>query len=159
MLANEDAAIDADDLAVGEGIVQHLGSTLVIVRLIVGRIEYCTIDDEEVGVGGRQTLVAFAGYCIGKVRFEDGSGKRKSQEAEGFAIDGAKPFELLFHLLQGLVMDIVRIFALHIDDGVVGAESGQGVDVGVGVVTQEEAIVEPKDTLCAKVVEEPALER
>ena len=76
MLANEDAAIDADDLAVGEGIVQHLGSTLVVVRLIIGRIEHGTIDDEEVGIGGRQTLVAFAGYCIGEVRFEDGSRER-----------------------------------------------------------------------------------
>ena len=56
-------------------------------------------------------------------------------------------------------MNVVRIFALHIDDGVVGAESGQGVDVGVGVVTQEEAIVEPKDTLCTEVIEEPTLER
>ena len=56
-------------------------------------------------------------------------------------------------------MDVVGVLTLHIDDSVVGAESGQGVDVGVGVVTQEEAIVEPKDTLCAKVVEEPTLER
>ena len=159
MLANEDAAIDANDFAFGEGVAQHLGSTLVVVRLVVGRIEHGSINDEEVGIGSRQTLVSFADHSIGEVRFKDGSGERESQQSEWFAFDGAKSFELLFHLLQGFVMDIVGVVALHIDDGVIGTESGQGIDVGVGVVTQQEAIVEPQDTLGTEVVEEPTLER
>ena len=75
MLADEYAAIDADDLAVGEGFAEYLGSPLVILRLVVGGIEHGTIDDEEVGIGGGQTLIAFFGHCIGEIRFEDRSGK------------------------------------------------------------------------------------
>ena len=43
-----------------------------------------------------------------------------------------------------------RIVALDIDDGVVGAETSEGVDVRIGVVARQIAVVEPKDAFGAE---------
>ena len=56
VLDDDTLAVDANDVAVGEGVGDGLGGFVVEVGLSVGRVEHGIVDNEEVGVGGRQTL-------------------------------------------------------------------------------------------------------
>ena len=63
MLPNEHTTVDADDLAVRECFLQLRQGFCVLVWLGVSGNQHGAIDDEEVGVGGWQTvaLVIIAG--------------------------------------------------------------------------------------------------
>ena len=58
MLFDNTTAIDANDLSIREGLADDPQGLGVEVGLSVGGTEYGTVDDEEVGVGGRQTVIA-----------------------------------------------------------------------------------------------------
>ena len=51
VLANQWAAVHADDVVMGEGLCEHGCGLLVMFRLRVGGIEHGTVEDEIVGVG------------------------------------------------------------------------------------------------------------
>ena len=56
VLANDGAAVDADNLAVGEGLSDDAQGLGIEVGLGVGGYQYGTIDDQIVGIGGRQSV-------------------------------------------------------------------------------------------------------
>ena len=56
MLDDYRTAVDADNLAVGEGVSDYSCCLGVEVGLGVGGIEHRSVDDEEIGVGGWQTF-------------------------------------------------------------------------------------------------------
>ena len=56
MLDDYGAAVNADNLAVGEGIGDYCGCLGIAVGLSVCGIQYRSVDDEEIGVGGWQTF-------------------------------------------------------------------------------------------------------
>ena len=61
MLDDDRATVDADNLAVGEGVSDYSCCLGVEVGLGVGGIEHRSVDDEEIGVGGRQALGILSG--------------------------------------------------------------------------------------------------
>ena len=56
MLLDDTSTIDANDLPSRESFANHTHSLSIEVRLIVGWHKYCTINDEEVSIGGRKSL-------------------------------------------------------------------------------------------------------
>ena len=56
VLANEHTAIDGHNVVLGEGFLQLATSEIVILRLTIGGKKYGLVDDEEIGIGGRQTV-------------------------------------------------------------------------------------------------------
>ena len=127
VLANEGTAVDTHNLIAGEGLLKHLGSTTVVVRLGVGGIEHGSVQDEEVGVGGRQTFAVF----------HHGVGHGQGEQTIRSARKGTEGLQLLFHLTEGIVMFVLPVVTLHIDNGVVGAEAGQGINVTVRIGSTE----------------------
>ena len=79
VLADDGTAVDGDDFAVGIGEGDGAESLGVEVGLRVGRHKNGTVDDEIVGIGGRETVVTII----------DGTGERELQQAIGPAVDGA----------------------------------------------------------------------
>ena len=69
MLADENAAVDADDLMLRESLLKLASCQLVVVSLPVGGHENSSVDNEEVGVGSRQPMAI--------VRVADGFGHRE----------------------------------------------------------------------------------
>ena len=55
-------------------------------------------------------------------------------------------------------MLIGGVGALHVGDGIVRAEASEGVDVAVGVVTGEVAVVKPQDTIGMEVMQQTLLD-
>src|SRR3546814_4706071 len=91
-------------------------------------------DDREVGVAGRQATAVVV----------DRPGPRQRKQPVGPAVAGPQGGDLVGHRLELGVMRVGRGVAGLEDDGVIGGEAGEGVDVGVGVVALEVAVVEPQ---------------
>ena len=104
VLFDNASTVDADDLPVGEGLTDDSQRFGVEVGLSVGGTEYGTVDDEEVGVGGRQTVVAVV----------DGSGHREFLQTVGPSVDGAEGLQLFFHQPQLVVLFVLGVVAAHI---------------------------------------------
>ena len=109
MLENQGGAIDADDLAVGKGLGDDRQRFFVLAA-IVGRDEDGAVDDQEVGVGGRQALAAWA---------EAGLRPGEGEEAVGVVIRSAEGAELISHALQLCIMFVAGIVTKDVGDGVV----------------------------------------
>ena len=58
VLADDGAAIDADHLAVWVSLLDDGTCLVVKIRLSIGGVEYGTVDNQIVSVGGGQTVVA-----------------------------------------------------------------------------------------------------
>ena len=56
VLADDSAAVDAHNLAVGEGLSDDSQGFGIEVGLVVGGYEYGTIDDQIVGISGRKPV-------------------------------------------------------------------------------------------------------
>ena len=56
MLANDGERVYADNLPVGEGKLYLAACLFVFLGLIVGRVDHRTIQYEEVGIGGWQSV-------------------------------------------------------------------------------------------------------
>ena len=65
VLADEDAAVDGDDVVLGEGLLQLATGEVVGVGLTVGGHQHGAVDGEEVGVGGGQAM-AVVGVVDGR---------------------------------------------------------------------------------------------
>ena len=111
VLADDGAAVDGDHLPVGEGLGDEAEGLGVEVRLVVGRAEYCPVDDEEIGVGGRQTITLGAQSVI---RLVDRSRHGKSEQTVGTPLEGAERPKLFLHELEFGILRVVRIVAAHI---------------------------------------------
>ena len=79
VLTDDGTAVDGDDFTVGIGEGDGAECLGVEVGLSVGGDEDGTVDDEVVGIGGGEAVVAIV----------DGTGKRESQQTIGTAVEGA----------------------------------------------------------------------
>ena len=133
MLLDDGTAVDAYDVAVGEGSADGLHGLCVEVGLGVGGHEHGSVDDEIVGVGGGQSV----GLVV------DGAGQWQSEQSVGLSVECAQLLQFSFHFCQVGVL----VVACRIYNGVVGTDAHQCVDVSVGVVAYETAMTEPDDAL------------
>ena len=56
MLLDNSPTVNANNLSVRESLLDDVHRLLVKVWLVVGRHQYCTVDDQVVGVCSRQTI-------------------------------------------------------------------------------------------------------
>ena len=147
MLTDEYGAVDANDFMVWKGELQLTACLFVVGGLAIGGAEDGAVDDEEIGVGGRESLVAVA----------DGVGHGKGNQAVGTAVGGAECLQLGFHVLEVGMLGVGGVGGLDIGNGVVRAEACEGVDVSVGVVALQMSVVEPEDALGVEVAEQALL--
>lgn len=84
----------------------------------------------------------------------DGVGHGEGDEVVWETVAGAVRHEVLFHLREGGVVLVGGIVALDIEDCVVGGETGERVNVGIGIVAGEVAVVDPQDAVGAERVAE-----
>ena len=47
-------------------------------------------------------------------------------------------------------MLVTRVVACHMDDSVIGTETRQSIDMGIGVVSCQVAVFQPEKTVCAE---------
>ena len=104
VLADDGAAVDADNIAAREGCGDELQGLCVEVGLAIGRAEHGTVDDEEVGIGGWKTLSVII----------DCAWHRQAEQAVGLAVERAQGVELLLHQLQLVVLLVAGVVARDI---------------------------------------------
>ena len=76
MLADDSACVESDDGMVGKGLLDNAEGPGIVVGLGVGGYDDRSVEDDEIGIGGRQT-VAF---------FIDGVGHGQRQEPIGLTL-------------------------------------------------------------------------
>ena len=141
VLADDGAGVDGQDVVVGEGGGEDAGCLVVFRRLVVGGQDDASVDDEEVGVGGWQAV------AVGLV---DGVGQGEPVQSVGLAVGSLEGLHLLLEGLEVGIVLIGGIVAIGVEQGVVGRHTDDGVDVAVGVVAAEVAVVDPDDALGAE---------
>ena len=132
VLLDERAAIDAYNFVLGECFFERFCGFAVIVRLCVCGVEHAVVHDEEVRVCCRQTLAVLVVYGIGR-----GQGNHPVW----VAVSSAQRCNLLFHSAKVGILCIVLVGTLHIYNGVGGCKACNGIDVTIGVVADEIAVV------------------
>ena len=91
MLDNQRAAIDPYDLIARKGLLQLLDSHLVMLGISVCGHQYSSVDDKEIGVGGRQAL---------SLVIENRRSHRERHEIIGQAITRPQSAKFLFHKME-----------------------------------------------------------
>ena len=134
MLAHYCAGVDSDDVKTGEGQANGFHCLSVEVWLTISGHDDSTIDDDKVGVSGGQTQIVLI----------NGVGHGKSQKTIGASVGGAEIAQLLFQRLKITLLLVALIVASHINQCVAWGETHDGVDVAVGVVAHQRAVIEPK---------------
>ena len=131
VLPDQRQAINADNFTVGEAELEPLQHHRVR-RVAIGRYQHGTIDNEEVRIGRRHTLAGIVELCA-----------RPGQRHQPVrpAIGGTECLQLRRHRFQFRIMFVSRIVASNVGDGVRIAQAREGVDVAVGVVAGEGAVL------------------
>ena len=137
VLSDDGAGIEGDNGAVGEGSGDDAQGLGIFLGLGISGNKHCTVENQEVGISRRQAL-AFIQNC---------RSHRQFQQAIGPSVGGAKRAELLLKCLKISEVRIAGVVAAHVEERVVGCAAHDGVDVAVGVVADEVAVVEPHDAL------------
>ena len=137
VLAHDDAAVDTDAFAVGESACDGIAGQQVFGGLMVGGVDDCPIDDQEVSVSG--------GKPFSVVPY--GVGQWQRNEPIRFARGCSEGLQLAFHRVEIGKMFICLIFALGIEQRIVWSQAHRGVYVPVGIVARQRAVVYPHDTL------------
>jgi hypothetical protein len=140
VLAYDNRCIERDDLTAGEGLLNDTDGCLVLCGLIINRENDSAIDDEEVGIGRGKSLIII----------HHGIGHGEFQEPVRLVLRCAKRFQFLFQFAKVLILWIVLVLASYIDEGVVGTDPYNRVDVTVRIIADEVAVVEPNDALSAE---------
>ena len=133
MLADERSTVDAHDFSTREGFADELACLDVIFGLSIHRHQHLVVHHQEVGIGGRQT----------RNLVKDGIGQRQFDEVVMIALGIGEQFEVLFHLHQRFEVLVLRIIATRVKDDAAGCKTSQRVDVSVGIVASEFAMIEP----------------
>ena len=139
-------AVDADNLAVAETLLEDVGGTGVVVALVGGKDDQA-VGDIEVGVAGGKPLP----FVV------DGRGHGQLDNSGLLAVGQAATVEGGEVLLQGLVVAVVFVALDSGDDGVGGDETAQVVDMTVGVVAVD-AVTQPDDIVQSIVVAQITLD-
>ena len=148
VLLDNGTTVDADNLTVGIGLTDDAEGLGIEVGLSIGGHQDSAIDDQIVGIGGGKAVTVSDGIAdyttFGNGRIIDRTGERELQKAVGTALEGAQCTELFFHQCQVGVVDI----ATGIDDSVVRTDTHEGIDMAVGIIANEGAMIKPYDALC-----------
>jgi hypothetical protein len=104
MLFDNATTIDGYDLTIRESLANQTEGLCVEIRLGVGGTEHSTVDDQEVGIRGRQTIV----LIIDRTRHGE------LHQLIGLALHSAESLELFFHQLKVGILLIGRIVTTHI---------------------------------------------
>lgn len=104
MLLDDTLTVDANDLPVREGLTNQSQGLSIEVWLVIGRTEHSSIDHEEVGVGGRQSLALK----------EDRAGHRQLQKPVGLALQRPEGFQLFLHQPQVFVLLVLWVITAYI---------------------------------------------
>ena len=104
MLFDNTTAIDGHDLAIREGLADETEGCCVEIRLGIGGTEHGPVDDQEVGIGGRQTILTII----------DGSWHRELEQPVGLAFEGSECRQLLLHQLQFGILLVSFIVAAYV---------------------------------------------
>ena len=131
MLFDDGATVYTNDFSIGIGLTNDAESFGIKVGLCIGGHQYGTIDDQIVGIGGRQPLTILI----------DGMGKWQSQQSIGLTIDSPEFLQFLFHQRQIRMVGITTC----IKNGVIRTDAYQRVDVAVGIVAKQTAVIQPYD--------------
>ena len=140
VLLNQSTAIYPDNFITGKSLPQHFPRAGIILRLAIGGVKHCIIQNQEISVSGRKPF-PFLFYLIGH---------GQSQQTVRFPLQRTEGLQLLLHAMQFFVMLIIRILALYIGYRVGRAETGQRVYMTVRIVTCQITVVQPKNTLQVK---------
>lgn len=140
VLLNQSTAIYPDNFITGKSLPQHFPRAGIILRLAIGGVKHCIIQNQEISVSGRKPF-PFLFYLIGH---------GQSQQTVRFPLQRTESLQLLLHAMQFFVMLIIRILALYIGYRVGRAETGQRVYMTVRIVTCQITVVQPKNTLQVK---------
>ena len=145
VLPYDRAAVDGNHLPVGESLANQADGFGVEVWLSVGRTEYGAVEDEEVGIGGWQSLAAVI----------DGARHRQPLQPVGPAAGCPQRQQLFLHQPQFLILFVGSVVTAHIEQCVVRTDAHQGVDVAVGIITRQSPVVYPYDAFCAQGLHQP----
>lgn len=104
MLFNHGCGIYRNDVAVGEGRPNDVKCLLIQFTLLIGRDYHRSINDNEVGISGWQTLTLV----------ENRLGYRELEQSIGLAFYGAKRFQLLFHFFEVVVLHVLLVIGTYI---------------------------------------------
>ena len=137
MLAHHRRGVNADDDPVGEGLGDDGLGLFVVVGLLIGGHQYGAVEDDEVGIGCRQSIA---------VVFQ-AAGHRQGQQPVGSAVEGGERLQLLLQRFEVGVLLILGVFAADVGQRVVGACTHDGVDVAVGIVAPELTVMQPDDAV------------
>ena len=115
VLTDDGERIYADNLTVGEGKLNLSLCLLVFLRLVVSRINHGSVENEEVGVGGRQSvaLTVLVG-CQSVALVIDGIRHRELQQSVRVSLVGEELLQLLLQRLEVLILLILRIITPYI---------------------------------------------
>ena len=115
MLDDYRATVDANYLAVGECVGDYSSSLGIEVGLRVGGIEHCPVDDEEIGIGGRQTLGSLLGMVeevLAIIVYRTGRGQ--SEQTIAPAALSLQLAQVFLHFLQRGILLVVLVVAPHL---------------------------------------------
>ena len=118
-----DASVLADDgeriysyhVSVWEGKLNLSLRLLVLLRLVVRRINHGTVQNQEVGIGGRQSVALAVLVCSQSVALViDGIRHREFQQSVRVSLVGEELLQLLLQRLEILILIIFRIITPYI---------------------------------------------
>ena len=104
MLFYHRCGIQGNDVAVGKGRPNDVKCLLIQFTLLIGRDYHRSINDNEVGVSGWQTLA----FVVNRL------GYRELEQSIGLAFNGAKRFQLSFHFLEVVVLHVLLVIGTYI---------------------------------------------
>ena len=118
-----DASVLADDgdriysyhVSVWEGKLNLSLRLLVLLRLVVRRINHGTVQNQEVGIGGRQSVSLAVPVCSQSVALViDGIRHRELQQSVRVSLVGEELLQLLLQRLKILILLILLIITPYI---------------------------------------------
>ena len=118
-----DASVLADDgeriysyhVSVWEGKLNLSLRLLVLLWLVVRRINHGTVQNQEVGIGGRQSVALAVLVCSQSVALViDGIRHRELEQAIRVSLEGEKFLELLFEGMEVLILLIFGVVTTYI---------------------------------------------
>ena len=115
MLADDGERIYSYHVSVWEGKLNLSLRLLVLLRLVVSRINHGTVQNQEVGIGGRQSFALAVPVCGQSVALViDGIRHRELQQSVRVSLVGEELLQLLLQRLEILILLIFRIITPYI---------------------------------------------
>jgi hypothetical protein len=133
VLPDQRTRIDGDDLTARMRVADDLGSARVV-RIAIRGHDHAASDDEVIRVRRREPASVI----------DDRARPRQRMQRVRTAVGSAQRGELLAHASELIVMRIGHVVAGLEHDRIVWRETRERVDVRVGVVAFEIAVVEPE---------------